>query len=167
MSEPVRISYRWSRENVEKLFAASYDYQFRHSSRRYIGWLFIALLQFGVVAALKKGFIGLLLFATLTLLYWYYGKKLIARRRAMRSFEASPFREETITIEADEQGLKIRSHAGVAQWRWEEIDAVTALGDAALIYKAPHAHYIPSGGFTSIEEKSRFKTLAKAHRKLV
>ncbi len=166
MSSPVMIRYRWSRENVEKLFDASYRYQFTHSSRRYIGWFFIVVLQFAVVAALKKGAIGLLLFTTLVLLYWYYGKKLIARRRALRSFESSPLKEEMIKIAADENGLTIGSGEGDQHWRWEEIDMVTSLEDAVVIYKAPHAHYIPAGGFTSIEEKSRFKSLARVQGKL-
>ena len=166
MSEPVRIEYRWSRENVEKLFDSSYRYVFSHSFRRYVGWFFIALLQFGVVAALKKGTIGLLLFSTLVLLYWYVGKRVIARRRALASWESSPFRDKTITITADEEGLKIHSDQGEVLWSWDDVEAVAAIGDDVMVYHAHHAHYIPESGFASIEDKSRFKTLAREHGKL-
>jgi len=166
MSKPIQISYIWNKENVEKLFDASYRYQFNHSAKRYIGWLFIALLQFGVVAALKKGSIAVLIFASIVLLYWYYGKKLIARRRARRSFEYSSFRDKTIHIEVDDKGFEIKSNEGRTQWRWDEVDEVISLGDDIMLYKYPNFHYIPSKGFISIEEKSHFKTLAKAHGKL-
>jgi len=166
MSEPIRIRYTWSRKNVEKLFDASYHYVFGHSARRYIGWFFIALLQFGVVAALKKGAVGLLLFSSLVLLYWYVGKRLIARRRALASWEDSPFRDQTITIFADDDGLEIHSAQGDVQWSWDDLQAVAPIGDDVMIYHAQHAHYIPAGGFASIEDKSRFKSLAKKHGKL-
>ncbi len=166
MSDPIRITYDWSRENVEKLFDSSYKYLFNHSSRRYIGWFFIALLQFGVVAALKKGSVGLLMFSTIILIYWYYGKRLIARRRAIASWQASLFRDKTITILADDDGLEIRSDAGDVQWSWDEIDEVVGIDGDVLVYRAPHFHYIPEGAFGSIEDKSRFKSLAKAQGKL-
>jgi len=166
MSDPIRIEYVWSRENVAKLFDSSYRYFFSHSSRRYIGWFFIALLQFGVVAALKQGAVGLLMFSTLALLYWYVGKRFIARRRALASWEASPFRDKPLTILADDDGLEIRSDQGDVQWSWDDVEAVAAIGDDVMVYHAHHAHYIPESGFASIEDKSRFKTLARKHGKL-
>ena len=166
MSDPIRIRYTWSRDNVEKLFASSYTYLFGHSGRRYVGWLFIALLQFGLVAAFKQGTTGLLMFSAIVLIYWYYGKRFIAHRRAIASWKASPFRDMTITILADEEGLTIHCDGGEAQWSWETIDGVTGMGSDVLIHLAPHFYYIPEGAFGSIEAKSRFKALAKSHGKL-
>ena len=166
MSDPVKIAYLWDRENFEKVFDLSYKYLFDHSSKRYIGWFFIALLQFGVVAAIKKGFFGLLLFSSLVLLYWYYGKKVIAKKRAEKVFEHSPFKNKTIHILAKEDGLDISGREGNTFWQWNEIDEVISLGDDLLIHKYPHFHYIPASAFTSIEEKNRFKKLAKKHAKL-
>ena len=62
MSKPIKISYIWNRENVESLFEASYKYQFENSGKRFIGWLFIALLQYGIVLALKKDAFAIALF---------------------------------------------------------------------------------------------------------
>jgi len=166
MSKPVEIRYRWNRENVEKLFDSSYQYLFNHSAKRYIGWLFIAILQFSVVATLKKGSIGILLFSSMVLLYWYYGKKSIARRRVRKSFEASPFKDKTIAIDATDAGLDIQGSEGAIHWDWEEIDEVIPLEEAVMIYRHPHFHYIPASGFASLEEKSRFKSMAKRHHKL-
>ena len=166
MSKPVEIRYVWNRENVEKLFESSYKYLFNHSAKRYIGWLFIALLQFGVVAALKKDAIGLLLFSSIVLVYWYYGKKMIARRRAKRSFERSTFRDKTIRIDASDEGLDIKGNEGKIHWNWDEIDEVIPLEDDIMIYRHPYFHYIPANGFASLEEKSRFKSMARKHHKL-
>ena len=166
MSNPIRIRYTWNRQNVEKLFDSSYTYVFRHSALRYIGWFFIALLQFGVVATLKQGSIGMLMFSSIMLVYWYYLRKRMAYRRAMASFESSDFKDQTIEITADEDGLEIRSDGGGEQVSWDEIDGIVGLDDAILLYKDPHTYYIPVGGFETIDDKSRFKTLAKRHRRL-
>jgi hypothetical protein len=166
MSDPIRIRYVWNRENIDRLFDASYKYVFTHSSLRYIGWFFIALLQFGVVATLKQNSIGLLLFSSIMLVYWYSIRKVMAKKRAIASFETSPFKDQTIEITVDDDGFEIRSNGGGEQWSWDEIDRVIGLEDDILLYKDPHSHYIPSGGFASIDDKSRFKTVAKQHGKL-
>ena len=166
MSEPIEIAYRWDRENFQKLFDASYKYLFNHSAKRYIGWFFIALMQFGVVAALKQGAFGLLLFSSLVLFYWYYGKKVIAKQRAEHAFKHSSFRDKTIHILADDDGLTIKSSEGKAFWKWSEIDEVISLGDDLLIHKYPNFHYIPASAFSSPEAKNAFKKLAKKHDKL-
>jgi len=165
ISKPIKVSYIWNRENIDKLFEESYKYQFNNSSKRYVGWLFIAIMQFGVVAALKKNSFALLLFSTILIIYWYYGKKLIARKRAIKSFENSPFKDKKIEMDIDEDGITILSNNN-EKWKWEDIDEVVSLGDDIMIYKYPNFHYIPSNGFKSMEEKSKFKSIAKKNKKL-
>jgi len=160
MSKPIKISYIWNQDNMKKVFDASYKYQFNHSAKRYIGWLFIALVQFGVVASFKKGAFELLLFSTIMIIYWYYGKKLIAKKRAMKSFKNSPFKDKKIEMSVDKDGITILSNNN-EKWKWEDIDEIIPLGDDIMIYKYPNFHYIPSNGFKSIEEKSKFKSIAK------
>jgi len=167
MSDPIKIRYVWDKENVKRLFEASYKYQFNHSAKRYIGWFFIALMQFGMVFALKKGAFELLLFSTIVLLYWYYGKKMIAEKRAKNSFETSSFRDKTIHMEVNDEGFTIKSQEGRTHWSWDEVDEVVALGDDIMLYKYPHFHYIPLNGFSSMEERSRFKKMARARHKIL
>ena len=62
MSKTIQIKYKWNKKNVEKLFDSSYAYIFNNSAQRYIGWFFLALSQFSIVAALKKDSFALLLF---------------------------------------------------------------------------------------------------------
>jgi hypothetical protein len=166
MSKPIEINYTWNQENVERLFDASYKYQFNHSGKRFIGWLFIALLQYGVVVAFKKDAFAVLLFSTIMLAYWYYGKKVIAKKRAHKAFEKSPFKEKKIEMQINEDGFVLLS-PNQEQWSWDEVQEVIILEDDIMLYKHPHFHYIPLNGFASIEEKSRFKKMAREHKKIL
>jgi hypothetical protein len=157
MSKSIEIEYIWNRENLDKLFESSYRYLFNNSAKRYIGWFFIALLQYGVVLALKRDAFAILLFSTILLFYWYYGKKWIAKNRAIKAFENSEFRDKTIKIYVDSDGFTISNQ----KYLWSDIDEVIDLGEDILIYKNPNFYYIPSSGFKSMEDKSRFKKLAK------
>ncbi len=165
MFKLIKIRYIWDKRNIEKLFDASYKYQFEHSQRRYVGWFFIALLQYGIVVALKKEVFVILLFSSIMLFYWYYGKKWISKRRARKSFEKSEFKDKEIKLTVDKDGFElitpIKEH-----WSWSDIDEVISLGDDIMIYKYPNFHYIPASGFGSLEQKSSFKTIAKKEGKL-
>ena len=165
MSKSIKISYIWNRENVDRLFEASYKYQFNNSAKRFIGWFFIALLQYGVVVALKKDAFAILLFSTIMLFYWYYGKKWITKKRADKSFENSPFKDKKIEMSIDKNGFILISNNN-EKWSWDEVQEVITLEDDIMLYKHPNFHYIPSNGFESIEEKSRFKSMVKKYGKL-
>jgi hypothetical protein len=161
-SETIEISYKWDEENFEKAFANAYDYQYRHSARRYVGWFFIALLQFGIVAALKAGEIGLLLFSTFLIIYWYGIKRWLVYRRARASFMKSPLKDQQIRLSVTEKAIN-QEQVSVP---WEEIEGVVPEGDAIILYERDKAYYIPDTAFGTIEEKSRFKALAKKRGKL-
>ncbi len=165
MSNPIKISYIWNKENFESLFDASYKYQFNNSGKRFIGWFFVALLQYGIVIALKKDAFAILLFSTIMLAYWYYGKKMIAKRRAEKSFETSEFKDKHIEMSIDKDGFTLLSPHHET-WAWNEVQEVIVLGDDIMLYKHPNFHYIPAKGFESMEEKSRFKSLVKQYGRL-
>lgn len=160
-SEKITLRYRYDRTNALRLFESSYRYLFTRSYRRYVGWLFVALLQFGVVAALKQGRFGLMLFSSIVLVYWYGVKKLLAKRRALASYEHSPLKESLISLVVDEKGIRISHDKGETFWRWEEIDDIVYAGEDILIYKQPLFYYVPSTAFPSIGVKNAFKRLAK------
>ena len=165
MSKPIEVRYVWNKEHIEKLFDASYKYQFENSRKRFIGWFFIALMQYGIVVALKKEAFAILLFTTIVLFYWYYGKKWIAKRRAEKSFEQSEFKDKEIKLTVDKDGFELITPIE-EHWDWSEVDEIISLEDDIMIYKYPNFHYIPSNGFQSIEEKSRFKSLVKKYGRL-
>jgi len=111
--------------------------------KRFIGWLFIALMQYGVVVALKKEVFAILLFSTIMLFYWYYGKKWIAKRRAEKSFEKSKFKDKEIKMSIDKEGFTLLQ-PNQEKWLWDEVQEVIVLGDDMMLYKYPHFHYILS-----------------------
>ena len=164
MSKPIEIKYRWDRDNLERVFDSSYRYEFENSHKRYIGWFFIAIMQFGVVSALKYGSFGLLLFSTIVLIYWYYGKKIIAKRRAIMSFESSTFRDRLIEMSVDDESIFIKPNTTL---KWSDIDEIKSIGDDIMLYKYPNFHYIPSIAFSSLEDKNSFKSIARDKGKLI
>ena len=160
--KPIEITYIWDKENFEKAFLKSYTHQFKNSARRYVGWFFIALAQFGVVAALKGGSIGLLMLATILILYWYVVKKWLVHQRAIKAYENSPLKNSQIKLYITEDGLKQES----TLIPWQDIQGLVPIEDDILLYYKEKAFYIPSNAFVSIEEKSRLKSLAKEKGRL-
>jgi len=159
---PIEIAYVWDRKNFEKAFANAYTHQYKNSARRYIGWLFVAMAQFGVVAVLKGGTVGLLMLSTLLILYWYGLKKWFVRRRALRAFENSALKGKRITLRITQDGVTQGEH----RVPWEQIEGVVPVEEDILLYHQNTAFYIPTTAFASIEQKSALKNLAKERGKL-
>jgi len=162
ISKPIKISYIWDRANFEKAFEKSYTHEYKNSIRRYIGWLFVAMAQFGVVGALKGGSEALLILSTILIFYWYIAKKWLVKKRAVTSFENSPLKDSTITLEISEDGVK-QDDVLIS---WEELKGVVPVEDDILLYYSDKAFYIPSNAFNSFEDKVELKNLAKEKGKL-
>ena len=160
--KPIEISYIWDRGNLEKAFSKSYTHQFKNSARRYIGWFFVALAQFGVVAALKGGSIGLLMLSTILILYWYVVKKWLVHQIAANAYENSPLKNRQIKLTITKDGIK-QDDSFIS---WQEIQGLIPIEDDILLYYKEKAFYIPSNAFKSIEEKSALKSLAKEKGRL-
>ncbi len=161
-SNPINISYKWDRENFEKAFAKSYTHQFKNSARRYVGWFFIAVAQFGVVAALKGGSVGLLMLSTLLIFYWYVVKKWLVHQRAIKAYENSPLKDSEITLLVDDEGIQ-QNDTTIS---WQDLQGVVPIEDDILLYHKEKAFYIPSKAFASFEDRNALKTLAKKRGKL-
>ena len=162
MSDKMTLTFRWDEASFKKAFESAYRYRYTHSIRRYIGWGFIALAQFGVVALLKQEQPGLLLFATLMLAYWYGLKKRLLWLRAKRAFESSPLRNRTIRLQADDEGL---TQDGI-KIPWETLDGVVSVENGVMVMGNGNDYIIPESAFDSIEAMSRFKSWAKEKGKL-
>ena len=160
--KPITLSYVWDRENFEKAFTKSYNHQYKNSTRRYVGWFFIALAQFGVVGALKGGSIGLLMLATILILYWYVIKKWLIHQRAIKAYENSPLKNGQIKLSISEDGIEQEG----LKLPWEEIQGLVPVEDDILLYHKERAFYIPANAFSNIEEKSALKSLAKEKGRL-
>ncbi|SFV71708.1 hypothetical protein MNB_SV-13-1101 [hydrothermal vent metagenome] len=160
--KPIEISYIWDRANFEKAFEKSYTHQFKNSARRYIGWFFVAMAQFGVVGAFKGGTVGLLMLSTILILYWYVIKKWLVKKRAISAYENSPLKNSQINLEITKDGVKQNN----TLIPWEALKGLVPIEDDILLYYSDKTFYIPSNAFENIEAKSALKTLAKEKGKL-
>jgi len=160
--KPIEISYSWDRKNFEKAFSKSYTHQFKNSTRRYTGWFFVALAQFGVVAALKGGSIGLLMLATVLILYWYVIKKWMVHQRAIKSYQNSPLKNSQIKLRITGEGIG-QNNTLIS---WQDIQGLVPIEDDILLYYKQNAFYIPLNAFKSIEEKGALESLAKEKGRL-
>jgi hypothetical protein len=154
----VDINFKWDKETILNSFEAIYNDEYKNSPRRLIGWILIGMAQFGVVAALKKDSFGLLIFSTIMLIYWFYGKKYIAKKRAIKSFEKDSLKDKDIALKATKEGIEIDNQF----WKWEDMDTVEELEKGFLLIKEPKHYFIPSSGFKTFEDKSRFKSFFKS-----
>ena len=160
--KPIEISYIWDRANFQKAFEKSYTHEFKNSARRYIGWFFVAMAQFGVVGAFKGGSVGLLMLSSILILYWYVIKKWLIKRRAVNAYEKSPLKDNKINLEIGDDSIK-QDNISIS---WEKLKGVVSIEDDILLYYNDKDFYIPLNAFKTIEEKSRLKTLAKEKGKL-
>ena len=159
MSKEVKLEFTWSKEVATKSFNELYRYEFNHSLKKYIGWLFVAILQFGVVATLKKGDVSLLIFSTVILSYWYIFKKMIAKRLFLKRFENDPLKDKKISIIADKNGLHFKNQN--ISWEWSDIESVEDVKNGLLLIKHPNHYFIPLNAFKSFEDKNDFKMMFK------
>ena len=153
----IKISYTWNIDTYLKATKIAYDYELKHSPKRFLGWIFIAMSQFGVVQAMKGGGIGLLLLSSLLILYWYYFRWEIRKSILIKNFNKSPNANHQFKIEANENGLKIDNNL----IEWNKILEVVSLKSGFLLYYDTTFLFLPLGGFKDIEEKSKFASLAK------
>ncbi|WP_353663136.1 YcxB family protein [Hydrogenimonas sp. SS33] len=116
MSEPqtVRLFLPWDEATFLEGAKIAYDYDMRHTWRRYAGWFFIALTQFGVVDALRHKAIGLLLVSTLLVIYWYGLRWPMRRRMLRRFFRAHPDAGKTLEISLLKEGVCVKE--GCIPW---------------------------------------------------
>ena len=159
MSKTIHLEYVWNKETYLQASRAIYDFNMKHSPKRFLGWFFIALTQFGVVGALKKDAYGLLIIATFLVIYWYLLRWPLRRMMLLRGFMASSTKDHLFKINIDAQGLKIDTN----DLQWSEILEVIAWCDGYLLYVGEDFFYFPKNAFVSAEDKELFVSYVKEH----
>ena len=157
MFKAIEIKYTWSKQDFMSASEATYNFELKHSPKRFLGWFFIGLAQFGVVGALKKDAYGLLLIATILVVYWYALRWPIRRFMIARTYRASANQNHQFVLSANKEGIKLDN----TLIKWSEIKEVISLKDAFLLYYGSSFLYIPKFAFISDDEKDRFSHLAK------
>jgi hypothetical protein len=149
------ISYTWNIQNFTKATKALYDFNLKHSPKRFLGWIFIALTQFGVVGALKKDVYGLLIVSTLLVIYWYALRWPMRKAMLQRNFKSS--QEQLFEIKADNNSLQLNE----IKIEWSDIIEAISLQDGFVLYYADSYLFIPKDAFNSTDEKDNFSYLLK------
>ncbi len=157
MSKIINISYVWDKNLFLKASKAIYDYELNNSNRKYWGWLFIAMLQFGVVSALKKDAIGLLFISTFLVIYWYLLRWNFRKRFISKTFDKSSNANHKYNIKITNETITIDNNS----ISWSEIKKVIYLKEGFLLYYKDEFFFFPSSAFKDMDERNEFASLAK------
>ncbi len=153
MSE-ISFSLDWNEKNFLKGAKLAYDFTMKHSFRRFIGWFFIAMLQFGVVGAVKyQKYAMFLLFSVLTL-YWYFFRWPVRKFFLKKAFKRSPLCCKKLQIKVDDEGFYINSEL----LKWENFKKAISSKEGYLLDFKGAFLFIPKN---SIENKEAFFNLLK------
>ena len=153
----INFSYKWDKPTYLKAAKVAYNYEFKNSKKRYIGFFFIALTQFGVIALFKKGAPGLLFISTFLVLYWYLLRWKIREVSIKKAFDKLPNANREYIITANDDGITINSQ----NIKWNDVMKVVSLSEGILVYTKDNFFYFPANAFKSLEDKSSFSTQAK------
>ena len=154
----ITIKYTWDERLAITSAKEIYEYELKNSNKKYIGWLFVALAQFGVVGALKHNAYGLLVISSLGILYWYGFRWDIRKFFISKSFKKSPFKDKVIQLEADEKGIFTD---GKELLLYKDIIKSEQLENAIVIYHKLGTTYIPNNAFESKSKRVIFKKYLK------
>ena len=164
MSKPIKIKFTWSKELALKASKIYYDWDMKNSSKRYIGWLFVGLVQFGMVGALKHNSFGILFVSTFLVIYWYYGRWYLRKGMLSRFYDKQNLEKKEIHFEIDKNGFK--SDSGIISWN--DIIKVIKIEneDDILIQTTTNTLYFDKESFESLDDMNRLISLAKKQGKI-
>ena len=153
----LNISYKWDKKTYIQGSKSLYYDLLRNSPKRFIGWFFIGLSQFGLVAFYKKGAFGLLLISTIFLIYWYILRWQIRKLLLINAFNKSPLKDKTIQIELDDKVITINQNP----IKWSDIQRVLLENVGFLLYYNDEFIFIPKSAFNDDDEKEFLKIIKK------
>jgi len=158
-SRPVRVNLVWDEATFLTGAKILYDYTLRHSWRRYLGWLFIALAQFGVVLALKQGTSGMLFLGTLLTIYWYFLRWPSRKAALKRQFARAELAGKRLKIVADDSGLKVDG----SPVPWEAVGVALSTPTGYLLVIDNGFLYFPRSIFSDETQRRAFGNLLAEH----
>ena len=157
MSNTIETIFIWNEAVALRSSELFYKYEFRHSYRRYIGWIFIAMAQFGVVGALKHDAYGMLVVSSFLLIYWYGIRWQLRKRLAMRLFASSPLANKEIVTYFKTEGFETEGKIVP----WSDVVKVVEKGDGFLFFRVDHVSFFPKEAFKTSDERVALRELLK------
>ena len=162
MSKNIEISFTWSKELAIQASKKFYDYDMRHSNKRYIGWLFVALIQFALVGAFKHDSYGMLYLSTSLGVYWYYGRWYLRKKMLEKYYEKQNLNNTQAHFTLKEDGLYSQEQL-IA---WDDIFKVIKLEDGVLVQIQNNTLFFQRDAFVSFEDMQSFLDQMKERGKL-
>jgi len=162
MSKNVEVKFTWSKELAIKASKLYYDWDMRVSGKRYVGWLFIAMMQFGVVGALKHNSFGILFISTFLVIYWYYVRWFVRKRIIVKFYNKSGLDAKDVVFTLQDDGL----HYDEVLIGWDDISKVVKFDDGILIQTIDSTLFFQREAFNSFEDVQRFMEIMKKKDKV-
>ena len=162
MSKPIEINFVYTKELAIKASKLFYDYDMKNSSKRYIGWLFVALMQFGVVGALKHDSFGLLFVSTFLVIYWYYIRWYVRKGMIVKFYDKSNINNRDVLFILDKSGL----HYEEEVIAWDNVVKVIKFDDGALVQTDSNSLFFHRDFFCSFDDMQSFLSQMKEHGKI-
>ena len=157
MSKNITLNFQWDKDTYMEAGELAYDYKMNYTPKKYMGWLFIALLQFGVVGALLKGTLAMLLFSTILLIYWYYLKKIIEKKILLSKFEKEEDANKKLHVEIKQEQIEINGK----KIPWSDIPLIISSIKGYLVDCSDGFLFFPGRAFQQEEDKTEFIKIAK------
>ena len=149
----ININYTWDRKLALNSSFDIYKYELKNSNKKFIGWFFIALAQFGVVGALKHNAYGFLVVASIGLIYWYGLRWSLRKYFINRTFIKSPLANQNIQLEATNEAIL---SDGKTQILYNTIIKFIQLDNAIIIYHNLGTIYLPNNSFKTKKDRIDF-----------
>jgi len=148
------VKFKLDKKEFIEATLFTYRYELNKSPKRFLGFIFIAMSQFGVVALLQKGQSGLLLLSSLLLIYWYFLRERIRKKLYERSFkENQEFKLIVSRDRMDINGFKLD---------WSDILEAIEFKYGFILYYQNRYLYIPNSAFNK-KEREEFISILKGH----
>ncbi len=153
----IEVTFKWDKDTYIKGSRTLYNDLLQHSPKRFLGWVFIAMSQFGLVAFFKKGAFGLLFISTILLVYWYILRWPIRKALLLNSFKKSPVKDKVFTVVIKENGIMIND----IDIPWKEVKRVFVEDEGFLLYYHDNFIYIPKDAFKDNDYEKAKKVFKK------
>jgi hypothetical protein len=150
MSKEIKINFNYTKELALKASKLFYDYDMKNSSKRYVGWLFIAMMQFGVVGALKHNSFGILFISTFLVIYWYYVRWYVRKGLILKYYNKSGLNGRDVTFVLRDNELYFDDQ------KIEDIKEVIKLEDGILLQTLTNTLFFDRDSFSKYEDMNEF-----------
>ena len=158
MSSEISFSYTLDKESYLKGAKLAYEYELKNSKKRYFGFLIIGLVQFGVVMALKKGAIGLLVISSFLLVYWYLLRWPIRKSLIKKVFDKNFKNQNKYEVKINENGILINQN----NLAWRNITEIVRVDKGFLVYFQNDFIFFDNKKLTS-DERVKFIEIIKKY----